>query len=128
MLTALSAMAVAHRQECLNDGSCVASPVSPSAVMHHTSRCPNHKFPFRVTSLKLSILSPLCGDISLNSGPVEFRLINCCSLRNKGLLITDTAVSDDFGIIALTETHIHHSLILITSKYTSPDLQEQGVM
>ena len=37
------------------------------------------------------VLLLLCGDISLNPGPVSFGVINCRSVRNKCPTIADTA-------------------------------------
>ena len=57
----------------------------------------------------LSILLLLCGDISLNPGPISFGVVNCRSVRNKGPSISDMMSTDSFSILAMTETHIRPS-------------------
>ena len=49
----------------------------------------------------------LCGDISLNPGPISFGAVNCRSVRNKGPCINDTVTVHSVDILAVTETHIH---------------------
>ena len=51
----------------------------------------------------------LCGDISLNPGPISFGVVNCRSVRNKGPSISDMMSTDSFSILAMTETHIRPS-------------------
>ena len=82
VLVPLFAGVVAHRQECLSHFPCTASPVGPSAVMHHTP-ARNTNFLQCKYSFALSILLLLCGKICVNPGPVKFCLINYMSLRNK---------------------------------------------
>ena len=48
----------------------------------------------------------LCGDVSLNHGPISFGAVNCRSVRNKGPCINDTASAHSVDILAVTETHI----------------------
>ena len=57
------------------------------------------------------MMSPhlLCGDISLNPGPISFGVVNCRSVRNKGPSISDMMSTDSFSILAMTETHIRPS-------------------
>ena len=66
-------------------------------------------FPCSTNFRGLSILLLLCGDISLNPGPITFGLVNCRSVRNKGPGIADMMSSDSFSILAITETHIRPS-------------------
>ena len=57
----------------------------------------------------LSILLLLCGDISLNPGPISFGVVNCRSVRNKGPSILDIMTTDSISILAMTETQIRPS-------------------
>ena len=90
--------------------SCVLNP-------HHFPCVAKHHGP--VTLLLL------CGDISLNLGPVSFGVVNCRSVRNKGPCINDTVAVPSVGILAVTETHIRqeetdsllHSITLTGFKF-----------
>ena len=63
-------------------------------------------FPFHVNHRQMSLILLLCGDISLNPGPIKFAFANTRSIRNKGPLIGDLVLSKNIDIFALTETHI----------------------
>ena len=54
----------------------------------------------------LATLLLLCGDISLNPGPISFGVVNCRSVRNKGPCIDDAVTVHSVDILAVTETHI----------------------
>ena len=69
----------------------------------------SNKFPAHANIKCLLILLLLSGDIALNPGPINFGFVNCCSIRNNGLLIGDTIVSNNPDILAFAETHIHIS-------------------
>ena len=72
------------------------------------SCCRNVKnFPTTTTNFRgFSVLLLLCGDISLNPGPVSFGVINCRSVRNKGPTIADIVSSRSLDLLSITETHI----------------------
>ena len=55
------------------------------------------------------ILLPLSGDIALNPGPVNLGFVSSHSIGDKGLLISDTIVSNNLVILPLAETHIQIS-------------------
>ena len=57
----------------------------------------------------LFVLLILCGDISLNPGPISFGFANCRSVRNKGALIADTIATNSLDMLAACETHIKHT-------------------
>ena len=63
-------------------------------------------FPFVAERHGLVTLLLLCGDISLNPGPISFGVVNCRSVRNKGPCINDTVILHSVDILAVTETHI----------------------
>ena len=48
----------------------------------------------------------MCGDVSINSGPVMLGSVNSRSIRNKGPLLADILASHTFDFLCLTETHI----------------------
>ena len=71
------------------------------------SCCRNVKnFPTTTKFRDFSVLLLLCGDISLNPGPVSLGVINCCSVRNKGPTIADIVSSQSLDLLSITETHI----------------------
>ena len=71
------------------------------------SCCRNVKnFPTTTNFRGFSVLLLLCGDISLNPGPVSFGVINCRSVRNKGPTIADIVSSRSLDLLSITETHI----------------------
>ena len=70
----------------------------------------------------LCVLLLLCGDISLNPGPIVMGVANCRSVRNKAPMISDVVFNHLLDILLLVETHIrptdtdsfnpsHHHLI-----------------
>ena len=64
-------------------------------------------FPSSVKSQSLCVLLLLCGDISLNPGPIVMGVANCRSVRNKGPMISDAVFNHSLDILSLVETHIH---------------------
>ena len=66
-----------------------------------------HHFPCVAKRHGLATLLLLCGDISLNPGPISFGAVNCRSVRSKGPCINDTVSAHSVDILAVTETHIH---------------------
>ena len=52
------------------------------------------------------LLILMCGDVAMNPGLVMLGLVNARSIRNKGPLLADTIVSQNFDFLCLTETHI----------------------
>ena len=70
--------------------SCLLLPCS----FIQASCCRNvQNFPTTTKFRGISVLLLLCGDISLNPGPVPFGEINCQSIRNKGPTIVDIVSS-----------------------------------
>ena len=65
-----------------------------------------HHFPCVAKRHGIATLLLLCGDISLNPGPISFGMVNCRSVRNKGPCINDTVTVHSVDILAVTETHI----------------------
>ena len=63
-------------------------------------------FPSSVKSRSLCVLLLLCGDTSLNPGPIVMGVANCRSVRNKGPMISDVVFSHSLDILSLVETHI----------------------
>ena len=63
-------------------------------------------FPPSVKSRSLCVLLFLCGDISLNPGPIVMGVANCRSVRNKVPMISDV-FNHSLDIFSLVETHIH---------------------
>ena len=58
------------------------------------SCCSNVKnFPTTTRFRGVSVLLLLCGDISLNPGPISLGVINCRAVRNKGPSIADIVSS-----------------------------------
>ena len=83
----------------------------------HSSRLPRffrqaswsrnvHYFPCLTKFRGLSALLLLCGDISLNPGPISFSIVNCRSVRNKGPSISDIMSTHSLSLLAMTERHI----------------------
>ena len=63
-------------------------------------------FPCLTKFRGLSVLLLLCGDISLNPGPISFGVVNCRSVRNKGPSISGIMSTHSLILLAMTETHI----------------------
>ena len=63
-------------------------------------------FPLSVKSQSLCVLLLLCGDISLNPGPIVMGVANCRSVRNKTPMISDAVFNHSLDILSLVETHI----------------------
>ena len=70
----------------------------------YSSSC--HVFPSVVKQSGLTLLILMCCDVAMNPGPAMLGLVNARSIRNKGLLISDTMSSHAFDFLCLTETHI----------------------
>ena len=66
-------------------------------------------FPSSVKSRSLCVFLLLCGDISLNPGPIVMGVANCRSVRNKGPMISDAVFNHSLDILSLVETHIRHT-------------------
>ena len=79
----------------------------PRPYRLHSYVLNTHHFPCVAKRHGLATLLLLCGDISLNPGPISFGAVNCRSVRNKGPCISDTVSAHSFDILAVTETHIH---------------------
>ena len=79
---------------------------APASVRGHSFIVYSHRFPEHTNAGCLSIMLLLSGGIVLNQGPVNLRLVNSCSIRNKEPLSGDTIVSNNLDILALPETHI----------------------
>ena len=87
-------------------GSTQASSRLPRSF-RQASCCRNvHHFPYLTKFRGLSVLLLLCGDISLNPGPISFGVVNCRSVRNKGPSISDIMSTRSLSLLAMTETHI----------------------
>ena len=78
----------------------------PRPYRFHSYVLNTHHFPCVAKCHGLATLLLLCGDISLNPGPISFGVINCRSVRNKGPCINDTVTVHSVDILAVTETHI----------------------
>ena len=81
-----------------------------SLLLPHSFRqascCRNAKNVPTTTKFRcISVLLLLCGDISLNPGPVSLGVINCRSVRNKGPTIADIVSSRSLDLLGITETH-----------------------
>ena len=57
-------------------------------------------------SRSLCVLLLLCGDISLNPGPIVIGVANCRSVRNKAPMISDVVFNHSLDILSLVETDI----------------------
>ena len=62
----------------------------PRPYRLHSYVLNTHLFPCVAKRHGLATLLLLCGDISLNPGPISFGVVNCRSVRNKGPCIDDT--------------------------------------
>ena len=82
-----------------------------SGSTHASSRLPRsfrqascsrnvHHFPCQTKFRGLSVLLLLCGDISLNPGPISFGVVNCQSVRNKGPSISDIMSTHSLSLLA----------------------------
>ena len=78
----------------------------PRPYRLHSYVLNTHLFPCVAKHHGLATLLLLCGDISLNPGPILFGVVNCRSVRNKGPCIDDTVTVHSVDILAVTETHI----------------------
>ena len=78
----------------------------PRPYRLHSYVLNTHHFPCVAKRHGLATLLLLCGDISLNPGPISFGVVNCRSVRNKGPCINDTVTVHSVNILAVTETHI----------------------
>ena len=78
----------------------------PRPYRLHSYVLNTHHFPCVAKRHGLATLLLLCGDISLNPGPISFGVVNCGSVRNKGPCINDTVTVHSVDILAVTETHI----------------------
>ena len=78
----------------------------PRPYRLHSYVLNTHHFPCVTKRHGLATLLLLCGDISLNPGPISFGVVNCRSVRNKGPCINDTVSAHSVDILDVTETHI----------------------
>ena len=78
----------------------------PRPYRLHSYVLNTHLFPCVAKRHGLATLLLLCGDISLNPGPISFGVVNCRSVRNKGPCIDDAVTVHSVDILAVTETHI----------------------
>ena len=90
----------------------------PCPYRLHSYVLKTHNFPCAAKRQGLETILLLCGDISLNPGPISFGVVNCRSVRNKGPCINDTVTVHSVNILAVTETHIHRedSLLHLINK------------
>ena len=99
-----------------------SSLLLPHSFRQANCRCNVKNIPTIAKFRGISIILLLCGDISLNPGPVSFGVINCRSVRNKGPTIADTMSSWSLDLLVITETHIRptdsllHSITLLGYK------------
>ena len=87
-------------------GSTQASSRLPRSFRQASCSRNVHHFPCLTKFRGLSVLLLLCGDISLNPGPISFGIVNCRSVRNKGPIISDIMSTHSLSLLAMTETHI----------------------
>ena len=73
----------------------------PHPYRLHSYVLNTHHFPCVAKCHGLATLLLLCGDISVNPGPISFGAVNCRSVRNN-----DTVSAHSVNILAVTETHI----------------------
>ena len=92
--------------ELFVSGTTQDSSVLPRSFRQGSCSRKVHHFPCSTTFRGLSILLPLCGDISLKPGPISFGVVNCQSVRHKGPSISDIMSTHSLSLLALTETHI----------------------
>ena len=77
----------------------------PRPYRLHSYVLNTHHFPCVAKHHGLATLLLLCGDISLNPGPISFGVVNCRSVRNKRPCINDTVTVHSIDIFAVTETY-----------------------
>ena len=92
--------------ELFVSGSTQASSHLPRSFRQASCSRNVHHFPCLTKFRGLSVLLLLCGDISLNPGPISFGVVNCRSVRNKGPSISDIMSTHSLSLLAMTETHI----------------------
>ena len=92
--------------ELFVSGSTQASRHLPRSFRQASCSRNVHHFPCLIMFRGLSVLLLLCGDISLNPGPISFGVVNCRSVRNKGPSISDIMFTHSLSLLAMTETHI----------------------
>ena len=68
---------------------CFVGSVLPRSFRLASSVTNARCFPSSVKSRSLCVLLLLCGDISLNPGPIVMGVANCRSVRNKAPMISD---------------------------------------
>ena len=104
----------------------------PRPYRLHSYVMNTHHFPCVTKRHGLATLLLLCGDISLNPGPIAFGAVNCQSVRNKGPCINDTVSAHSVDILAVTETwedtdSLLHSISLTGFKFCyKPRIHGQG--
>ena len=92
--------------ELFVSGSIQASSNLPRSFRQASCSRNVHQFPCLTKFRGLSVLLLLCGDISLNPGPISFGVVNCQSVRNKGPSISDIMSTHSLSLLTMTETHI----------------------
>ena len=92
--------------ELFVSGSTQASNRLPRSFRQASCSKNVHHFPCLTKFRGLSVLLLLCGDISLNPGPISFGVVNCRSVRNKGPSISGIMSTHSLSLLAMTETHI----------------------
>ena len=105
-----------------------------SLLLPHSFRqascCRNVKnIPTTAKFRDISVLLLLCRDISLNPGPVSFRVINCRLVRNKGLPIVDIVSSQSLDLLVITKTQIQPTgnlICLITPPWSRGPRWQSG--
>ena len=85
---------------------CFVGSVLPRSFRLASSVTNARCFPSSVKSRSLCVLLLLCGDISLNPGPIVMGVANCRSVRNKAPMISDVVFNHSLDILSLVETHI----------------------
>ena len=101
-------MAATHLRSVLQTftGSGFLIPSMLRIAKNHSYSSTCHVFPPAVKESGLMLLILMCGDVSMNPGPVMLGSVNARSIQNKGLLLTDKIASHAFDFLCLTETHI----------------------
>ena len=77
-------------------------PRFPMHVSMYNRRVSSH----RMVSLSQLSLIFLSGDVAVNPGPLRLGFANCCSIRNKGLLLAQDVKNCGYDVFGLTETDI----------------------
>ena len=107
LLALLVCLFIVNTNDYILIENAVHAGCTPTRLLRNATFCQNlDRLSSNINMRNLAALLLLCGDISLNPGPINLGLANCRSVRNKGPMLADIVSNHSLDIVALVETHI----------------------